>query len=166
MPEKVQCRYCGKENKADETICVHCGAGLSDAFKKVFCDRCGVPLSEDIDPFGKCVECQKPVYLCEKHKKKVVGEEVYCKEHESECFIATAVIGTPLDPHIDLLRDFRDEWLQSNPLGRAAVYTYYEISPPIANAIRHNSILRRVFRRVVVEPALSIAKTILGREET
>ena len=113
---------------------------------------------------GNCVTCKEAVYLCDKHKKKVIDDEIYCKEHESECFIATAVFGTPLDPKIDLLRDFRDQWILSKPLGRAAVYTYYEISPSIARIARRNDIVRNVLRRMIVQPALKLAQILLSGE--
>ncbi len=163
MPEKVECRFCGRVYGEDETECAHCGGALSDAVRTIVCDRCGHRLGDGIDAVGGCVTCGKPVYLCAKHRKKIVEDEIYCKEHESECFIATAVIGTPLDPKIDLLRFFRDSWLISNPLGRAAVFTYYEVSPPIARAARRNETLKRILRNIVVEPGLRFARIILSR---
>jgi len=162
LPKSIECRYCGRKNDASLVECEKCGASLSDSWIRVFCDRCGIPLGEGTDPVGSCVTCKEPVYLCDKHMKKLMGDEVYCKEHESECFIATAVFGTPLDPRIDLLRDFRDQWLSSTFLGRAAVYTYYEISPPIARIARQNDTLRMVLRRTIVQPALKIAKLLLS----
>ncbi|MHA1637712.1 MAG: CFI-box-CTERM domain-containing protein [Candidatus Thorarchaeota archaeon] len=164
MPKKIECRYCGRKNEASAVECGQCGASLSDSWIQAYCDRCGVPLGEGTDPVGNCVTCKESVFLCEKHKNQVIGEEIYCKEHESECFIATAVFGTPLDPKIDILRDFRDQWLLSNPIGRAAVYTYYEISPPIARFARRNDIMKEVLRRTVVQPALKLAQTLFGKE--
>ena len=164
MPKNIECRYCGKKNDASFVECDKCGASLSDTWIKVYCDRCGIPLRDGADPVGKCVTCKEAVFLCDKHKKKVVGEEIYCKEHESECFIATAVFGTPFDPKIDLLRDFRDQWLASTVFGRAAVYTYYEISPSIARIARRNDIVRNVLRKTVVQPALKLARILLDGE--
>lgn len=164
MPKNIECRYCGTKNDASFVECDKCGASLSDSWIQVYCDRCGVPLGDGMDPVGECVTCKEPVFLCDKHTKKVVGDEIYCKEHESECFIATAVFGTPLDPRIDLLRDFRDQWLSSTSLGRAAVYTYYEISPPIARFARNNGLARNVLRRMIVQPALKLAQILLASE--
>jgi hypothetical protein len=48
----------------------------------------------------------------------------------SPCFIATAAYGTPLHEDIDVLRDFRDEYLMPNLAGRAFVNIYYSSSPP------------------------------------
>lgn len=164
MPKKIECRYCGRQNDASLVECDKCGASLSDTWIKVYCDRCGIPLGDGADPVGKCVICKEAVFLCDIHKKKVIGEEIYCKEHESECFIATAVLGTPLDPKIDLLRDFRDQWILSKPFGRSVIYTYYEISPSIARIARRNDIVRNVLRKTIVQPALKLAQILLGGE--
>lgn len=164
MPKNIECRYCGRKNDASSAECDKCGASLSDTLIQTYCDRCGIPLGEGTGPVGECVTCKESVFLCDKHKKKVVGDEIYCKEHESECFIATAVFGTPLDPKIDLLRDFRDQWLSSNIIGRAAVYAYYEISPPIARIARRNDILRNALRKTIVQPALKLAQILLADE--
>lgn len=164
MPKKIECRYCGRQNDASLVECDKCGASLSDTWIKVYCDRCGIPLGDGADPVGKCVTCKEAVFLCDIHKKKVIGEEIYCKEHESECFIATAVFGTPLDPKIDLLRDFRDQWILSKPFGQAVIYTYYEISPSIARIARRNDIVRNVLRKTIVQPALKLTQILLGGE--
>jgi hypothetical protein len=161
LPKNIECRYCGKKNDSSSTECDKCGASLSDSWVQTFCDRCGIPLGEGVDPVGQCVTCKEAVFLCDKHRKQVADDEIYCKEHESECFIATAVFGTPLDSRIDLLRDFRDQWLSSIILGRAAVHIYYEISPPIARFARRNNVVRNVLRKTVVQPALKLAHILL-----
>jgi C1A family cysteine protease len=80
----------------------------------------------------------------------------------SPCFIATAAYGTPLHEDIDVLRDFRDEYLMSNPAGRAFVKIYYDTSPPLANAIRDNEGLRTAVREGVVKPVVHIARIVMG----
>ncbi len=164
MPEKVECRYCGRKNDIDVDECIHCGASLADAVKRIFCDRCGIPLPEGFDAVGKCVTCGEIVYLCDKHKAKVKDDEIYCKEHISECFIATAVFGTPLDPRLDELRGLRDNWLMTNVLGRTFVHAYYECSPPIASLARRNKTLRLILRRTIVEPALRFTRSLLKQK--
>ena len=165
MPEKVECRYCGHLNLADATECKKCGASLADAMVQLFCDRCGIALPDGTDPVGKCIECNKPVYLCAKHRSKVIDDEIYCKDHESDCFIATAVFGTPLHPAIDTLRNMRDDWMLPNPLGRLMVHTYYDVSPPIARLARRNPMVRTILRKTVVLPALRFARKILRRQK-
>jgi len=74
------------------------------------------------------------------------------------CFIATAAYGTPLHEDIDVLRDFRDEYLMTNSAGRAFVEAYYTTSPPIADALRENEQLRTLVREGLVKPLVHISK--------
>jgi hypothetical protein len=62
------------------------------------------------------------------------------------CFIATAAYGSYLDPHVMVLRHFRDNVLLKSELGTAFVRFYYRTSPPVADFIHHHEALRLVFR--------------------
>ncbi|MGQ9696132.1 MAG: CFI-box-CTERM domain-containing protein [Thermodesulfobacteriota bacterium] len=57
------------------------------------------------------------------------------------CFIATAAFGSYLDPRVQVLRSFRDNYLLNNALGRAFVSFYYEMSPPLAEYISKHEFL-------------------------
>ncbi|MBL8802150.1 MAG: RHS repeat protein [Planctomycetes bacterium] len=48
------------------------------------------------------------------------------------CFIATAAYGSALDPHVETLRSFREEWLRPYALGRLVIASYERVSPPLA----------------------------------
>ena len=80
----------------------------------------------------------------------------------SPCFIATAAYGTALHEDIDVLRDFRDEYLMHNPAGRAFVKIYYNMSPPIADVIRDNAGLRTAVREGLVKPLVHITRMAVG----
>ena len=80
----------------------------------------------------------------------------------SPCFIATAAYGTPLHEDINVLRDFRDEYLMTNPLGRAFVEIYYATSPPIADVIRENEGLRTAVREGLVKPLVYVTRAFVG----
>jgi preprotein translocase subunit YajC len=62
------------------------------------------------------------------------------------CFIATAAYSTPMAEEIQILREFRDEYLLTNPLGRALVGLYYKVSPPIAEVITEYPALKPIVR--------------------
>jgi hypothetical protein len=70
-------------------------------------------------------------------------------ENWDPCFIATAAWGSHLDPHVRVLRDFRDHYLITNSPGRAFVDYYYSISPPIADYIQKHESLRSATRFIL-----------------
>ena len=62
------------------------------------------------------------------------------------CFIATAAFGSPVEPQVKVLREFRDRFLLANTVGKAFVRLYYAWSPSIADFIASNDELRAVVR--------------------
>jgi hypothetical protein len=69
------------------------------------------------------------------------------------CFIATAAYGTPMAEEVQILREFRDKYLLTNPAGRAFVDFYYRVSPPIAEFITEHPVLKPIVRAGLV-PAI------------
>ncbi|OPY68532.1 MAG: Regulator of chromosome condensation (RCC1) repeat protein [Syntrophorhabdaceae bacterium PtaU1.Bin034] len=65
---------------------------------------------------------------------------------EGGCFIATAAYGSYLDPHVQVLRNFRDRYLATNRIGRYLVSSYYQYSPPVARLIESHGCLRTAVR--------------------
>ena len=72
------------------------------------------------------------------------------------CFIATAAFGSPLEPEVSLLREFRDTCLLTNGPGRAFVDFYYRVSPPIAEFISRDEDLRQITRGILWPLVLAV----------
>jgi hypothetical protein len=71
-------------------------------------------------------------------------------ENPLKCFIATAAFGSPMEPQVQLLRDFRDRFLLTTPAGRGFVALYYKLSPPVADVIAHSETLRAAVRTTLL----------------
>jgi hypothetical protein len=61
---------------------------------------------------------------------------------------------------VTILRQFRDEFLLTNPVGRALVDVYYRISPPTAEFITEHPKLKPVIR-VGLLPAVAISTVVI-----
>ena len=75
----------------------------------------------------------------------------------SGCFIATAAYGTPFAEEIDVLRNWRDDFLQASYPGRAFINTYYSLSPPVAYNISESESKRKLVR-MTLGPIVKILK--------
>jgi hypothetical protein len=74
------------------------------------------------------------------------------------CFIATAAYGTPSAEQIDVLRDFRDNVLLKSILGSQFVDLYYRFSPPVADFIAGNEVLRTLVRELMIDPIVWVVE--------
>jgi prepilin-type N-terminal cleavage/methylation domain-containing protein len=77
------------------------------------------------------------------------------------CFIATAVYGSYLDPHVVILREFRDRHLLTNRIGVKFVELYYLYSPLAAGLIEKDATLRAFARWMITPLVYSIAYSFL-----
>lgn len=68
---------------------------------------------------------------------------------KQKCFIATAAFGSPMEPHVELLRNFRDQVLGKFSLGKKFIRFYYQNSPPVAEFIAQSDVLRTLVRGVL-----------------
>lgn len=89
--------------------------------------------------------------------KAYLARNLESRKAGSGCFIATAVYGTPHAQEIDQLRDFRDEILLKNVLGRLFVRAYYRLSPSIAEWVSQGEWRQKLVRKIIIRPALRIA---------
>ncbi|MCK4905147.1 hypothetical protein KAS42_02730, partial [bacterium] len=64
----------------------------------------------------------------------------------SGCFIATACFGSPMSGEVNILKNFRDRYLLSNPIGKVFVSTYYRYSPKVADFIAKHDFLKVLVR--------------------
>lgn len=76
------------------------------------------------------------------------------------CFIATAAFGSPVQKHVRLLKDFRDQFLLSNTPGRLFVRAYYRYSPPFAEYISDHDVLKGAVR-VMLYPLVGLSYVLL-----
>ena len=72
------------------------------------------------------------------------------------CCVATAAYGTPMAGEIEILREFRDEYLLTNLVGKGLVEFYYKVSPPMAKFITEHPSLKPV-ARVGLAPAVAMS---------
>ncbi len=80
------------------------------------------------------------------------------------CFIATAAMGSELHPHVQLLRDFRDNILLQSRYRKTfenLLDRYYRFSPPIAKKMEENAIVKQTLRYLLVYPIVFGIRIIL-----
>lgn len=78
------------------------------------------------------------------------------------CFIATAAYGTSMHNDVQLLRHFRDDYLQPYSWGQSLVSFYYQTSPPIARFIAQRPWARSLTRSALRPIIFSIKHPIVG----
>ena len=73
------------------------------------------------------------------------------------CFVATATYGSQLHPHVQTLREFRDNVLLKTAWGRAVVGFYYRHSPYLAGYIADRDGLRMLARGLLAPVVIAVA---------
>ncbi len=73
------------------------------------------------------------------------------------CFIATAAYGSLMANDVEMLRRFRDLFLQKTVLGELAVETYYTFGPAVAGFVGESELLRAT-ARAVLDPIVGLVK--------
>lgn len=75
---------------------------------------------------------------------------------DKSCFISTAAFGSDMADQVQLLRQFRNEFLLTNSYGKIFVKTYYKLSPPVAHFIEHSEVLKAM-TRTALYPFIAMA---------
>ena len=84
-------------------------------------------------------------------------------DEDKNCFIATAAFGSKLDPHVQFLRNFRDEVVLKSTFRNAFIWLlelYYKFSPPIARKMKENPPLKNSIKYGLVYPFVLCTKGV------
>jgi hypothetical protein len=76
------------------------------------------------------------------------------------CFIATAAYGSPLHPHLGLLREVRDRYIRTSSTGRLFLSVYERYAPSLAALIDRHEILK-LLTRIALLPVLGLCFLLL-----
>jgi hypothetical protein len=87
------------------------------------------------------------ILAVKKHYERLINPD--------SCFIATAAYGTPFAYDIDILRNWRDKFLEKNCIGKKFIHFYYKNSPPIACCIKNKKILKLMVK-ILLKPIIFI----------
>lgn len=68
----------------------------------------------------------------------------------SGCFIATAAFDSPLSEKVEILKSFRDNYLQKSSAGKLFIKYYYKFSPKIAEHISKIPLLKKIVRKMLL----------------
>jgi len=79
----------------------------------------------------------------------------------SGCCVATASCGNPTAKEIQILREFRDEYMLTSPVGKALVEFYYTVSPPMAEFVTEHPSLKPVVRAGLM-PAVAMSAVAIN----
>jgi hypothetical protein len=123
----------------------------------------GIPknISDKISDFFKKKEKDAKEAIekkIEEESKKTAKklEKALEKETKKCCIAEAAAYGTSLTSKLDVLRDFRDKFLLKRKTGEKYVKFYYQISPPIADFISQHPLLRKMMKKIVIEPMVKV----------
>jgi len=76
------------------------------------------------------------------------------------CFIATATMGSYDHPTVLLFRIFRDEFLYKRIWGKHFINQYYRYSPPVAQLIENNLLMKKICYWIILKPCEVIIRTL------
>ncbi|ODS38151.1 MAG: hypothetical protein A7316_00160 [Candidatus Altiarchaeales archaeon WOR_SM1_86-2] len=107
--------------------------------------RCVEPPAYYVEDEGEVIRIEWEDSIQEIPKNRII-EDV---EYEDECFISTAVYGTRSEKQLDVLRDFRDDVMKTNFIGKLLLGYYYKIGPGIADKIADDENAKKKLRSLI-----------------
>jgi hypothetical protein len=75
------------------------------------------------------------------------------------CFVASAAYGSTMANDVEMLRRFRDMFLEKTVLGELAVEAYYTFGPAVAGVVGESEVLRAT-ARAVLDPIVKLVKVL------
>lgn len=117
--------------------------------------------AKDIGPSGWDKYTGAGIIKAKKAFDKLTGGAA--KKQPAKCFIATAAYGSELAPPVQFLRDFRDDVILQSMLGpcfERVLDVYYRFSPPIAQRMKKNPVLKNIIKYGIVYPFIGMAYAV------
>ena len=161
-PLIFKCKKCGAAHTIDS--CPGCNnkefsRGLVQtkppyAGRGIFCSSCGLGACD-----FACKKCSEVVpFDASLHTLRLPAAQ------SESCFIATAAFGTSTAPQVEVLRQFRDNWLLTSGWGIRFVEFYYRHSPRVASLVGRNRVLRWVVRVLLLRPLIRLVSLCWRRD--
>lgn len=79
---------------------------------------------------------------------------------KSNCFIATATMGSYDHPEVMELRNFRDNWILEKKWGEAFVTWYYHYGAKVSKTIEKSIVLKKISYILIVKPLVFISRLV------
>ncbi len=114
-----------------------------------------VPIKDGTTEIDEEAEDWNTIWRNDARQKGINSHDNPNKSSDIEdCFIATAVYGTPVNDEINMLREYRDQKLRNSFLGRIFIKGYETFGPLAAHYIKQNENRKQWARDHIVQPAL------------
>jgi hypothetical protein len=141
---------CGFVNTPGEGIFDYDKGTVVELMANIVGDNAFVEWTGDVSTIADVKDATTTITM---HGNYAITATFFCV---TSCFIATAAYGTPMAKEIEILREFRDKYLMTNPVGKGLVEFYYRVSPPIAEFITEHPTLKPIVRAGLV-PAVAVS---------
>ena len=105
-------------------------------------------------------------YIPAKFKYRITNLREYLIKKEG-CYIATLCYGSYNCPEVMLFREFRDDVLMNNYLGKLFVEIYYYCSIRIVVKLKKYSLIHKIIRIIILNPIYSVllVKSIINKSK-